>query len=329
MKSYGLAAVFAATVLGSGAYAADLGTQAPPAPAPAPASTEGFDYAFGGKLMSDYISRGITQTDHAPSGTAYGELRYNIGNTQLYTGIQPWIVKLPTGTPAEIDLYGGVRETIGPVTVDVGAIYYEYPDNTNQYWVNTGAPAATQTFLNPTLAQLPLASRCPTGPWCATTAANPSYLEIYAKPTWTVNDSLTLGGNLYYSPNWDNYNFDETYVSGTAKYAFGTSGFSVSGELGREILGSLKAGTIFNATGSPSFPFVSYTTWNAGVSYAWKVFTLDVRYYDTTLNRNQCYIDSSDPHGNVPGLAASGTSNWCGSRVMATLSFDLTSANLK
>lgn len=319
MKSYGLAAIVAASVLSGGAYAADL-TKVPP-PAPAPASTDGWDYAFGGKLQTDYISRGITQTNHQPGATAYGELRYNIGNTQFYSGTQIWSVKLPTDTPAEIDLYGGVRETMGAFSVDIGAIYYEYPNNTNQYW-SQGPGGAT--VLNPTASFL-ASNGCPTHiNYCATTAADPSYLEVYAKPSYNVTDTFTIGGNLYYSPNWDNYKFAETYLSGTAKYAFGTSGFSVSGELGHEWLGSTKASSIFGP-----LAFVSYTTGNIGVSYAWKVFTFDVRYYGTTLNAAQCYIDTSDPHGNIPGQTATGTSNWCGSRVMASLSFDLTSASLK
>jgi len=74
---------------------------------------------------------------------------------------------------------------------------------------------------------------------------------------------------------------------------------------------------------------VSYTTWNAGVSYNWKALTLDLRYYGTNLNKGQCYVDTSDPAGNVPGAVATGVSNWCGQRVMASLSFDLTADGLK
>jgi hypothetical protein len=304
MKSYGLAAVLAATAISTGAFAADLTTQAPPPPAPA--STDGFDYAFGGKLQSDYISRGITQTDHGPGATAYGELRYNLGNTQFYAGTQIWSTRLPTDPAAEVDLYGGVRETIGPVTVDAGAIYYEYPDNRTQYFVNG------------------LGFTCVNANTCAgvpTTAADPSYLEIYAKPTWTVNDMLTLGANLYYSPNWTNVHANETYLSGTAKITL-PANFSVSGEFGHEFLGT--SSVAFGPT-----KYVSYDTWNAGISYAFKVFTLDVRYYDTNLSKAACYINSSDPHGNIPGTVATGVSNWCGSRVMVSLSADLTSANLK
>jgi uncharacterized protein (TIGR02001 family) len=301
-----LAAIVAASVLSGGAYAADLTKVAPP-PA-APASTDGFDYAFGGKLQTDYISRGITQTDHQPGATAYGELRYNLGDTQFYVGNQDWSVKLPTAPAAEVDLYGGVRQTWGPVTVDVGGIYYYYPGNTLQYETTGGVGSFS------CLAQF----NCGT----PTTAADPSYFELYAKPSWTVNDTLTVGGNLYWSPNWNNYGHgtNETYLSGTAKVSL-PSNFSISGEFGHEFLGTS------SITYGPTV-FVSYNTWNLGVSYAYNVFTFDLRYYGTDLSSTNCWIDSSDPHGNVPGAGASDKSNWCGQRVMASLSLDLTSANL-
>ncbi len=56
MKSL-LLATTAVLMLSGAALAADLPVTKGPAPAPAPvASTDGFDFAFGGKLMSDYIS---------------------------------------------------------------------------------------------------------------------------------------------------------------------------------------------------------------------------------------------------------------------------------
>ena len=324
MKSSRIPQVVAASLLAfaavSGARAADLAPAAPAAPV-APAPTPAFDFAFGGKLQSDYISRGITQTNHQPGATAYGELRYNLNdNFQAYAGTQIWSVKLPTDPAAEVDLYGGIRPTFGKFSSDLGAIYYLYPNNTAQYFTD-----GATTYLN----TLPAgAVACPSGPFCATTARNPSYVEVYYKPTYAITDAFTAGANFYYSPNWNNYKFQEGYISGTAKYTFGTSGFSVSGELGRELLGSLKAGTIFNAYGAPPFKFPSYTAWNVGVSYAYKAITLDLRYYGTDLNKSQCYVVGSDPAGN-PGASHSGTSNWCDNRVMASLSFDLLTSGLK
>jgi hypothetical protein len=77
---------------------------------------------------------------------------------------------------------------------------------------------------------------------------------------------------------------------------------------------------------------VSYTTWNLGVSYVFqKIATLDLRYYDTNLNKDACWINTSDPAGNfvAAGPRAIGQSNWCGARFVATLSVDFTSATFK
>ena len=303
MRISALALLFAAWSAGT-ALAADLTAKkdAPPAPV---ASTDGFDYAFGAKIQSDYISRGITQTNHQPGVTAYFEGRYNLGDTQLYLGIQPWSVKLPTNPAAEVDLYGGVRQTWGALTVDAGAIYYAYPNNTRQFFVN--GVGATQLF--------------PGAGFVPTTARNPSYYEVYLKPTYTINEMFTVGANAYYSSNWTNVKADEYYLSATAKVSL-PQNFSVSGELGYQHLGTSSAA--FGPT-----KYKSYTTWNVGVSYAYKVATLDLRYYGTNLSKANCYINGSDPKGNVIGAVASLRSNWCDQRFMASLSFDLTSKDLK
>jgi Bacterial protein of unknown function (Gcw_chp) len=312
MKPFFFAPALAAVVMTGAALAAE-----PPAPAPAPAPAtisfdplaSGFDYAFGAKAMSDYISRGITQSAHRPSGTAYGELRYG----WFYGGVQPWSVNLPQDPTAEVDFYGGVRPSFGPVNLDFGAIYYTYPGAHTQYFLNgTFVPGGTiLPFFTP--GSVPTAAR------------NPSFWEVYAKVTYNITDELTAGANLYYTRNWTNVGASGTYLSGTLKYAIPNTDFSVSGELGREVLGTSKP--FYGPT-----TYVSYTTWNVGVSYLFqKIATLDLRYYGTNLNKDACWINTSDPAGNF--LAASpravGPSNWCGHRFAATLSVDFTSATFK
>ena len=144
MKFSFFTSVLAAGLMSGAAFAADV----PAAPEPAPAApaisfdplASGFDYAFGAKAMSDYISRGITQSAHRPSGTAYGELRYG----WFYGGVQPWSVNLPQDPTAEVDLYGGIRPSFGPVNLDFGAIYYAYPGSHTQYFINgTFVPGGT------------------------------------------------------------------------------------------------------------------------------------------------------------------------------------------
>ena len=57
-------------------------TKAPKAPDPGP-----WDVAFGAVFTSDYNFRGITQSNHKPSFSAYLEPRYNINpNLQAYAG---------------------------------------------------------------------------------------------------------------------------------------------------------------------------------------------------------------------------------------------------
>jgi hypothetical protein len=282
--------------------------------------------------MSDYISRGITQSDGTPSATVYFEPRYNIGDTQLYVGIQPWKTNLPTNPFGEVDLYGGIRQTWGKLSVDVGGIYYWYPNNQNQYWTSgTAIPFAPgATLLNPANTTT---AQCTVNGFCATTARDPSFLELYFKPSYNFTDSFSLAGNLFYSPNWGNYNlgttggrgggFSSLYVSALPKYTFGDSGFSVSGELGYQALGSLRPLTIYNPLAT-AFKFPSYWTWNVGVSYAWQNLTADLRYYGSNLSKAQCYVVSSDPSGNKVGQPFTGVSNWCGQRIMATLSVDFT-----
>jgi hypothetical protein len=313
MKSLLFASALAAGLTSGAAFAADV----PAAPAPAPAAPAisfdplagGFDYAFGAKAMSDYVNRGITQSAHRPSGTAYGELRYG----WFYAGVQPWSVNLPQDPTAEVDFYGGVRPTFGPVNLDFGAIAYTYPGSHTQYWINgTFVPGGTI---------LPFA----TPGAIATAPRNPTYFEVYAKGTYNVTDEITVGGNLYYSPNWTNTGASGTYFSGTAKYAIPNTDFSISGEVGRYVFGTSKPYL------GPT-TYVSYTTWNVGVSYLFnKIATLDLRYYDTNLNKDACWINTSDPAGNF--VAASprgiGQSNWCGARFVATLSVDFTSATFK
>ena len=91
-----------------------------------------WDIAFGGAIMNDYVWRGVTQSGHKPSVAAYFEPRYNIDpNWQLYAGLSGESIKFANNAAAEIDFYGGVRPTNGPVAIDVGDWDYYYPGGTS------------------------------------------------------------------------------------------------------------------------------------------------------------------------------------------------------
>src|SRR5262245_11632623 len=117
-------AVAAVAVSAVPTFAADLPVKAvKAAPPPGP-----WDIAFGSAIMTDYVWRGVTQSAHHPSVAAYFEPRYNINpNLQLYAGISGESIKFANNAAAEIDFYGGVRSTWGPVVFDVGIWEDYYP----------------------------------------------------------------------------------------------------------------------------------------------------------------------------------------------------------
>src|SRR5262249_54832275 len=142
MKKVTLLATALAMVTGS-AFAADLPVKAVKAP-PAPAF-DPWDVAFGGAIMSDYIFRGVTQSNHKPSVAAYLEPRYNVTkDLQLYMGVSGESISFPNRAAAEIDVYGGIRPTFGAFAFDLGVWGYLYPGGTCYY----GGGAVTDTAGN-------------------------------------------------------------------------------------------------------------------------------------------------------------------------------------
>ncbi len=170
---------------------------------------------------------------------------------------------------------------------------------------------------------------------------NVSFFEAYGKLNYTINDNWTFGVNEYYSPNFLNSGAWGDYASITGKYTapstvFGSSGVGmyVSGEFGRQFLGTSDA--FYGVAGFPlGIKYADYDTWNIGIGFTYKVFTLDLRYSDTDLNKGNCnaFTSAFNATGttSVTPINPGGVgSNWCGATGIAKLSFDLTAmTNLK
>src|SRR3954453_23903872 len=345
MKKTVLLATVLAMVSGS-ALAADLRVKA--VPPPPPPAFEPWDFAFGSAIMNDYVFRGITQSNHKASVAAYFEPRYNINkDTQLYIGLAGESISFPNRAAAEIDIYGGIRPTIGMFAFDFGAWGYLYPGGqcfNAAAFPGSGIPGSDlQCILN---GNMPLNGNV--------AKKNASFYEVYGKVNVTLTDQFQVGVNEYYSPNFLNLGAWGNYASITGKWTapsttFGTSGVGmyISGEFGRQWLGTSDAfygTTVATVFGGP-FPLgiqePSYNTWNIGIGFTYKVFTLDLRYSDTNLSKGNCNAFTSDysttsasPNfvtainpGN--GVTAPG-SNWCGAAGIVKLSADLTAmTNLK
>jgi uncharacterized protein (TIGR02001 family) len=249
MRNIGLKSLMGAGVLAfalSGqALAADMPVKAAPAAPVAP----DFDIAFGGGIMSDYIFRGITQSNHGPSATAYFEPHYK----EFYIGVAGSGIDWPADAAhqlnspsAEVDLYGGWRPVIGKWSFDLGYIWYAYPKT------------AAGTFKS-------------------------DFGEVYGKVSYALTDALSIGGAVYYSPDVLNYHLNSTYYEANAKYVVPSSYFAK--DWGAYVSGAYGHWHIEQTAGS-AVP--SYDTWNAGIGFTYKALTLDLRYSDTDLSHNGC-----------------------------------------
>ena len=329
MKKLTIAAIAAFALATGSASAADLVTKAKPIVAPEPPA---WDIAFGSAIASDYIFRGVTQSNHKPSVAAYFEPRYSINkDNQLYLGIGGASIDFPNRAAGEVDFYGGWRPTVGPLAFDLGVWYYWYPGG---QCFNALVPNCSAN--NVAGGGFPI--NLPNG---NVIKQNLSFYEIYGKVNYTVNDNIALGAYVYYSPSVLNSGADGVFFGGTAKYTWAAFANGVqpylSGEVGHWDLGTSDAfyGTGVGTTFAAGIPYKSYTTWNVGFGWTWKVFTVDLRYIDTNLNKGDCNAFTSDHTAagttNITPINPGGLgSNWCGGRFVARLSADLTvNTNIK
>jgi uncharacterized protein (TIGR02001 family) len=321
--------VTALAMASGSAVAADMPVKAVKPP---PVAFDPWDVAFGSAIMNDYIFRGVTQSNHKASVAAYFEPRYNINkDTQLYIGVSGESISFPNRAAAEIDIYGGVRPTVGIFAFDFGLWGYLYPGG---QCFNAGVVPGTPGFDPACIANgnLPVNGNV--------AKKDASFYEGYAKVNVTLNDQWQVGANEYYSPNFLNLGAWGDYASLTARWTapgttFGTSGVGmyISGEFGRQWLGTSDRfygtgpGTLFAA----GVPEPSYNTWNVGVGFTYKVFTLDLRYSDTNLSKASCNVFTSDFATRnfstsfvTPTNPGGFGSDWCGAAGIVKLSADLT-----
>ncbi|MDP1616638.1 TorF family putative porin [Phenylobacterium sp.] len=81
--------------------------------------------SFNVGVASDYVFRGVSQTDEGPQ--VFGGVDLAIGEMG-YAGVWASNVDFGDDTAAEVDFYAGITPTLGPVSADFAAIYYAYVD---------------------------------------------------------------------------------------------------------------------------------------------------------------------------------------------------------
>ena len=331
--------------LTTSALAADMATKAPPAP-PAPPPSP-WDVAITAAVMNDYNFRGITQSRHNPSGQAGFELRYTVSPSGNTTPAFPVRASISRTTPQRKSISTAAFGRPSTSSRSISA------------FGTTGiraASASTATLPRPAIRPAPIPSLHPSErfyPNGNVVKGNLSFVEIYGKATYTINDQWAVGIQEWYSPSVLNSGADGWFTTGNITYTVPTTmlpsgiGMLISGDAGYWALGTSDN---FYCTRFPGcrvripacagaypggVPYKSYWTWDAGVSFTYKAFTLDLRYYDTNLTKAECNVFTSDhtstfDGGSVTNLNPGGlASNWCSAAFVAKLSFATNLSNIK
>ncbi len=198
-KSFVLSVVAACAISGAApAFAADMPVKAPMAPVVAPPPSP-FDVVFGTAFTTDYILRGISQTNHDPAVQGYFEGDYKATDwLTLYAGVWGSNVSF---ADAEFDISGGGRFSYGNFGLDLGYVYYAYPT--------------------------------------PTAGGNISYGEFYAKPSYKFTDWLSVGAQVIGGDNFGNGGLNAWYFAGNVTVTlpqFMPLGIttSISGDVGRQ-----------------------------------------------------------------------------------------------
>jgi uncharacterized protein (TIGR02001 family) len=248
-----------------------------------------FEFEMRGGLTTDYVYRGVTLSDRKPAVGAAIEATYAL----LYAGVAVASVRLPTQPSAEISLSGGIRPKLGVIDFDLGVTYFRYPGE---------APAADSRGID--------------------------YWEAAIRAETRLAESIRVVGGFAYSPNVSN-------TGAWSRYAAAGIGYDVPGRLLPQDIGvsfTAAAGYSWFGNQAPDlggFPLPDYLNWNAGVTITRKMLNLDLRYHDTNLTRENCFVFTGDPNARPGGHPDSVTnpdgltSHWCGPAFVAKLWFAL------
>ncbi|MDQ6436576.1 TorF family putative porin [Mesorhizobium sp. LHD-90] len=235
----------------------DIGPDSPPQPQEIVATPlVPFNVGFGIALSTEYASRGITNSDRKPAIQGYIEPSVELPVVGT-TYVNIWASNVDYGEGfegAEIDVAAGIRPELGPLSFDLGYVHYFYTPE----------------------------------------HVSPDYGEIFAKVDYNVNDMFTVGGRVFFAPDFNQSGTTGTWVAAGVRVPL-PHDFAVYGGIGYQFLEDPDA--------------FEQLAWTAGISYTWKTLTFDVRYIDTDLSEEGCIVRS-------------GFADGCESRVRATVSFD-------
>jgi uncharacterized protein (TIGR02001 family) len=220
-------------------------------------------------LFSQYIFRGLTQTDRRPA--LQGGFDYS-HSTGLYAGLWgsnvSWLRdggSYAAGGSGEFDFYGGYKGSISDFTYDVGLLQYWYPGTVTPGFVKADT------------------------------------LELYGAIGWkwiTAKYSHVISNKAFGVPDASG----TYYLDLTASVPIGSTGLTAIAHWGKQKFDGQTPGAAFN-----NDTLYSYDDWKIGLSYTLpKDFTVGAFYTDTAKASNLGY-GSVGEGGVYPRNIARGT----------------------
>ncbi|MEZ5854506.1 MAG: TorF family putative porin [Hyphomicrobiaceae bacterium] len=205
---------------------------------------------------TDYVFRGFSQSASRPAVQA------GIDATYKWFYVGTWSSLIDFGrvgvkdvAHAEVDYYAGIKPVLGPVTMDLGVIYYTYP-----------------SAFDP--------------------GAELDYVELKIGGSFSPWKDASVGLTFFYSPEYTGKTGDVYTIEGTFAQSFAAIRNvtpSISGTLGYQSGDTLAYRAVFG-NGSDD-----YLYWNVGLGLGFgDNLSLDFRYWDTNVKDNNAAGGFSD-----------------------------------
>jgi uncharacterized protein (TIGR02001 family) len=251
--------------------------------APVSEAASGLEVSTRAGFASDYVYRGTTLSAREPAAGAAFEARFS----SVYAGATMATVNLPTQPVAEFTMSGGIRPKIANINFDLGVTYFAYPGER--------LPGVTNGI---------------------------DYWEAVIRGDKSIGESFRIAAGYAYSPNVSN-------TGAWSQYVAAGLGYDVPNRLlAKNLSVSFTTATGYFWFGNQApqlggFPLPAYLNWNAGVTFTYKAFNFDLRYYDTNLSKENCFVYTGDPGARPGGRVdpitnpAGLVSNWCSATVVA------------
>ena len=244
-----------------------------------------------------------TATDYIYRGTTLSDRKPAVGGLfeatygQFYAWTSVATVRLPTRPDAELGFSGGIRPSLAGIDFDLGVTYFAYPGE-----------AVPGNGIN--------------------------YWEAALRADYKISESWRVAGGFAYSPNVSN-------TGAWSWYAAAGLGYDLPARfLPTDVGASITAAAGYSWFGRQDadlggFALPAYLNWQVGATFTYKLISLDLRYYDTNLSRENCFVFTGDPNA-VPGGVVNPVtnpaglrSNWCSAAFVAKLSIGLDDTMVK